>query len=385
MSIQVRPLDLKVIAKLSGQVKDIMSNTKRYSWSSLHRLVAKDGWYIFYTNDGQVFLEWVISPQSSTNDDYEIAVPAAQFNELASKPLVGSFYQISYEDGFLELSQAQRKLKIRTEPLHDYPDPTSVRASDPCWLITAALLNKNLRFVAPFIGDGNVKTSLRVATWKKNGDLIGGTLQLMVRVQGLPVPLVPMSFTQRSAKALGAFLGALTGDVQITVSEKHYYFECPTHHHRLIIARETASFREPDACGGSETEIVKVDGPRLLSGVLALEPLLPKDAYRLLFEVYGSGENAVVKISTGLEDSKSSQDEVPAIRELNGTTSTWFSVNNKFLAQALREMDGVNLTLKYYHKDKLLYIEDDRCSDTDTRRVTMLVVHSVASLREKES
>jgi hypothetical protein len=389
MSIQVRPTELKVIAKLSGQVKDTTSNTKRYTWSSLHRLVVRDGWLIFYTNDGQVFLEWAIPLDNQSDDNYEVVVPAVQFNELASKSMDGSPYYINYQDGLLELSQGQRKLKIRSEPLHAYPDPASVKPDDPTWLIQASLLNKNLGFVTPFIDEGNAKSSLKVATWTTNGDLIGGTLQLMVRVQGLPVPLVPMNFTQRAAKALSAFLSALEGDVQITVSEKHYHFECPLCHHRLIVAKETASFREPTAREDAETEVFKVDGPRLLSSVSILEALLPNDINRLLFEIRGYREDAVIKVSTAMEDSKSSQDEIPIIRETastNGSSllNTQLSVNSNFLSQALREMNGVILTMKYYNKDKLFYIEDERCNDIDTHRVAMLVVHSAASLKEKE-
>jgi hypothetical protein len=188
---------------------------------------------------------------------------------------------------------------------------------------------------------------------------------------------------------MSAFLSALEGDVQITVTEKHYCFECPIYHHRLIIAREMASFREPQDRKGAETEILKVDGPRLLSGVSILEGLLPKDINRMLFEIRGQKEESFIKISTAVEASKSSQDEVAIIRETpsaNGSnlSDAQFAVNNKFLALALREMTGVILTLKYYHKDKLLYIEDERCNDTDTHRIAMLVVHSTASLKEKE-
>jgi hypothetical protein len=387
MSIQVHPAALKVVAKLSGQVKDITSNVKKYTWSSLHRLVVKDSWLVLFTNDGQVFLEWGIPLDNTSQENYEAVIPAVQFNDIASKSLGVSPYQINYHDGLLELAQGQTKLKIRTEPAHAYPDPVVIKPDDPTWLITASTLNKDLGFVTPFIDENNA--TLKVATWTTSGDLIGGTLQLMVRVKGLPVPLVPMNFTQRAAKALGAFLAALEGDVQITVTERHYVFECPIYRHRLAIARELNSFRMPQNREGGETEVLKVDGPRLLSSVSILEAMLPKDGNKLLFGVNGNKEEALIKMSTAMEDAKSSQDEVPIIREtlpVNGDTLpvTQFSVNNKFLGLALREMTGVILTLKYYHDDKLLYIEDERCNDTDTHRIAMLVVNSTASLKGKE-
>lgn len=390
MSVRVNPSELKLAAKLTANVKDI-TGTKKFQWSSLHRLLAKDGHLTLYTTDGQNWLDWDIKIEEPTSDSYDIILPAPLFNDIALKSSDDISYEITEADGLLTLDQGNRHLSVRQETFKVYPQPQKTSNQEvQSWVIDSGFLNKNLKFITPFIDSENSQASKRVASWTLDGFLVGGSDRLMVCIKGLPAPLVNMSFSQKTAKAVIAFLNAIEGDVQVSYDGNHYIFECPDSFNKITVPVESVVFPSPKDLEGQETEIIKLDGPKLLSSISILSALLPSDSNRLLLDIKGSQEDSYLKLSTLDDDAKNSSDELPVIRdkfdldENNLPKETRISVNYAVFESALKEMNGVILEGRYYHSEKLIHLEDERLNEGDTIRIAMIPIQRASAGSPKE-
>jgi DNA polymerase III sliding clamp (beta) subunit (PCNA family) len=398
MSISVKPIHLKTAAKVSGSVKDVtpLAGKKLY-WNSVHRLVAVNNKLTLYTNDGALWLEWVVPVEGSFTEEFDIIVPAALFNEMASKSAEGALYDIDHSGGILHLTQGQRNLRLKEESNSEYPLPQSPEESvNHTWTIKTEPFMKGLKFVTPFIDAVNPTASKSVASLTTQGTMAGGSPRRLARVSNLTAPPVGISFKQKTAKSVVAFLSSLGDDVKITVDSSHYTFECPLSGHKLIVSAEAAMFPQTfQNLEGKEDEILKIDNKTITSGVSILSTLLPTDTDRLNVRIKGLGSNASIRLSTLGDDNKNSNDEFPILRtvmvrgedgvpaplEPGGPlpSDTFIAANVRVLQEALSQMDGVTLEARYYTRMRLLYIEDEKTGDLEIVRSIILNVQNITS------
>jgi DNA polymerase III sliding clamp (beta) subunit (PCNA family) len=362
MSVQVNSTDLKLVVKLSRAINETPTKGMVYTWANVHRLVARGGRFVFYANDGRIFFEWNLLSGIDPAEDFEVVVPAEPFRDLVSRSLETVPCELKLLDqGTLELNQDKRRLKIRTEPVRDYPNPGCFTGPDCLvWSINASFLKKNLQFVESFIDGESAKSRMRVATWDLDGNLRGGSLQGVACVKGLPVPKTPLNLTRRSIQSLVDFLEVLKDEVQITVAGNYYLFKCSVHYHCLILTRETEMFPELNHFQEPESEVFSVERAPLLAAVLVLSVLLLPDEDRLLFQFASSGTQSMLRVFTSLNNSQSSHDMISAVRESgpSNSGSVQFALGAPLVTTILKKMKGKTLTVKYYDKSKVVCFED---------------------------
>jgi hypothetical protein len=398
--LEVKPLDLKTAARVSGSIKDTTSSgARRNYWNSVHRLTVVGNRLQLRTNDGSVWLDWNI-PVEGNAENWDVLLPAAQFNEMASKSNEGGMYNIKKENGLIHLTQGgQRNLRLREETMQQYPEPSP--GTDPkTWEVAAEPLARALRFVQPFIDATNPTPAKSVATLFDSGLLVGGSPKKFAWVEGLKADK-PLSFKSKTAKAIADFLRHLTDTVRITIDSLHYTFECPHHGHKLVVSGENVTF--PNMMRnikGMEAEIFKVDSKMLQSGVAILSALLPAEADRLNLEIKGSGDNASLRLSTLGDDSHNSNDEFTVLRTLftgpqaDGEErpkweptaenpeppTTYLAVNCRNLLEVLNQMEGTTLTARWFDNLKLLYLEDEKTEETDIVKSILLTAQNLSNM-----
>lgn len=392
--LQLKPSDLKAVARVSGNVKDVTSSgARRNYWNSVHRLKLKDRKLKLLTNDGSIWLDWNIPIEGGGEGEFDILLPAAQFNDMASRSSEGGLYEVTRDGGILLLKQGQRNLRIREESPQEYPLPEG-GTGPRTFNVPAGPLAKALSFVSPFLDVANPTAAKTVLTWDTEGMMIGGSPKRIARVTGLPRQPMMLSFKQKNAKAVAIFLKQLEGDVKITVDDRHYTFECANHGHKILVLGETVQF--PGAMRsleGKQTETYKVDTKTLLSGVTILATLLPAEADRLNLRFKGSAENASLRLSTIGDDNRNSNDEFPIIRKLwsneSGTltdvtaqqgdaTDSWIAVNARIFQEVLNQMEGITMDATYYGRMKLLYLQDEKGEDSEITRSLLVTVQPIS-------
>jgi hypothetical protein len=397
--LQIKPTNIKDIASISGAVKDVSpGGAKKNYWNSVHRLVLKGTSLQLLTNDGSIWLTWNI-PLEAGEGEFDILIPAAQFNDVAARSAEGSLYNLTRDKGIFCLSQGKRNLRLREDSPQTYPEPEKGNGAQE-FTVNSLVLAKALAFVSPFQDVSNPQINKTVLTWYPEGFMLGGSPRRMAKVERLPKPLKMMSFKQRNARAIAAFLRKLVGDVKITIDDRHYTFTCVTHGHQIQVMEETASF--PDLIKNLEkqlTETYKIDNKTINSCVSILGTVLTTDMDRLNMRFRGKANNASLRMSTMGDDSKNSNDEFPLIRkywkyetELKDITEeseaadTWLSINAKVLQEAIAHMEGTYLDCHYYKKMKMLYIQDEvGNNETDiVRSILVTVQPSTAAEAEKE-
>jgi hypothetical protein len=203
-----------------------------------------------------------------------------------------------------------------------------------------------------------------------------------------------MSFKQKNAKAVSAFLKQLEGDVQITIDDKHYTFECTLYHHKITVLGEPYLFMAPlRNIQGQETETYKMDTKMILSGVTILSTLLPAEADRLNLRFKGIGETASLRLSTNGDETRNSNDEFPIIRRLiqTGTDGLptdagtpeivpdlWIAVNCRIFQEVLNQMEGTSLDAAYYQRYKMIYLKDEVGEANEMVRSLLVTVQPIS-------
>jgi hypothetical protein len=376
----VKPVELKTVARLTNQIKDITASNKKYTWANLHRIQAKDGRLTLFTNDGQSWLVWDLPLEEPTEDNYDVLISASQFNEIANNSLEGLPYEIREEGGFLILTQEPTQLRIREDAPKPYPETRRGQGDE--WRVQAANLIQSFNFVLPFMDSSAVQDQLAVMTWFPEGVLVGGSTRLVSHVHGLPPSPVALSFRQKVARAIIAFLKTAEDEVSIRIDGNVCHFEIPEVFRRLTVATDTATFLRPRDLSGRETDVLKIDGSRLRSGVSLLKSLLPLDMNQLLVNIEGDHDNAVMSLTTSADEKQQSRDSVPIIRDFYNPENplTRFSINQKVLESALKEMSGSILEVRYYGPhERILHLEDERLSHTDVIRTAMITVQDLST------
>lgn len=391
--LKVKPSDLKVAAKVSGGVKDVTAaGAKRHYWNSVHRLLLKDRKLTLMTNDGAIWMDWIIPIEVGGDGEFDTLVPAAQFNDMAARSAEGGLYEIRREDGVLHLIQGQRNLRIREETSQLYPIPEAGNGQQE-FIVPAAPLARALKFVAPFIDATNPTPSKSIATLDTNGVLLGGSPKRVAQVSGLPRPPFYLSFKQKNARAVAGFLGQIEGNVRVMVDDRHYIFESVQSGHKILVLGESVQF--PNLLRnlvGKETESWKVDNKTILSGVQILSALLPAEADRLNLRVRGLAADASLRLSTIGDDRRNSNDEFAIIRrfwkleagqlvervfETDQIPSSWIAVNCRVFQEVLGQMEGTTMDVKFYSPQKLLYLEDEKGEEGDILKSLLLTIQPI--------
>lgn len=387
MTVRIQPAVLKAAAKVAAQVKDTTGAGKRYSWLTLHRLVAQDGGLTLYSNDGSVWLEWRLALDEPTSDTYEILLSSTVFNDTVSKSLDNKPYSIEYGNGEWSLTQGVRQLRLRVENPQVYPDPFDGEGEQQLTTVTVPTvpLMKALRFVAPFIDPTHAKIKMQVASWTPDGTISAGSGRAVVRVRGVPAAPGVVSGKQRVVRAIAAFLAALGDQVEVTrleiTKDKDVrvlnIFACPVNGHRLIVVGESVSFptvmQDLEGCAA---DIFKFDGRSLRQGVAVLNPLLPAEADRLFLRIRGEREDSYLTLSTLADETKGSSDEFPIIRDhvIDPGSEIRVSIHHKVFEHMLNQMEGVILEGRYYPGKRRLYIEDEQAQQGDSVRAVQVSV-----------
>jgi hypothetical protein len=191
--------------------------------------------------------------------------------------------------------------------------------------------------------------------------------------KGLDRPPTPLSFTQRRAEVVAAFLSNLTGDVEIETTDSLVSFSSTSLGHRLAVSREIPAFQHPlGRLDGQEHEIIHADLKTLLNAITILGAILPATSDRLDLRVRGRGPDASIRLSTPGDESRNSSDEFPIIRGLTHAggapegspgpsdkpaTDMMFALNHRMMRKILNGMECVTVTGRYYQPQRLLHLE----------------------------
>ena len=353
--------------------------------------------------------------------EFDEGIESATFDALASQPAEGDPCEITRDEGII-LTQAgsmmfrpqdaSRNLHLPGRAGPAFPPraltgrPDAPGRASHRWTIPADPLARALAITAPFIDAKNSNESRSVATWTAEGVLEGGSPKVMAVVKGLDRPPVPLSFTQQKAELVARFLGRLTGDVEVEVTDSLMIFSCPTAGHRFLVGRELVVFDNPIArLHGKEHEIIRVDLKTILNAIDLLGAILPTDDNRLDLRVRGRAEIASIRISTPGDESRNSRDEFTIIRSFSDPSraaggssrpgdpcghaevspvpseapiaDTTFAFDRHLMRQSLNWLKCVSLTGRYYRRQSLLHLE---AQVTEQRQVVRSVYLAVQDL-----
>lgn len=393
MSVQIKPDNLKKVARLTAQVKDIqVPKSKSSPWNGLHRLQAFDDQLRLLTTDGSTFLNWKVTTEASFNDNFDVVLNAGQFNEVALH-LKDCPLQISHLDGVLSLVQEQRHMRMKVHPPVSYPNPdqpSNSPDSDPVtWNYNSLALAESLEFITPFIDDENPNPNRSVATLRANGQLDAGSGKTFGRVQGLDTIPVGLNFKRSTAERVAAFLKQVGPFVEITVCGESYMFRCLKGGHTLVVAGECHSFVDDSVqLANAEYESLKFDKDTLVASLRFLSVVVSGEGKPVGVRTRGRDEVASMRISSGGPvEAEESVDEIQVIRTFiapedikndqdEPTTDHVRDTNLKLRSTTLREimagMKGKFLNLKiYYPKFNLLRIEEEKHEGKPTRSALM--------------
>lgn len=381
MPLRIKSSDLKAATRLTSRIKDVEElDDKTLYWSTVHRLVATREKLRLLTTDNDVHLDWSIELDETDGDEFDLIVPAVQFNTVANNCVGGPLFEIHHDADVLTLSQKttpiltrdshgqslgpDRILRIRPEEVTaTYPTPPGQTGTK--WTTRAELLAQALAFMAPYVGDDDkdVDQKKKVVSWLAGGDVIAGNSHAFGFVTGLDSPPVSLNLKQGSARVVSAFLEALGGEVEIDVAGTVATFRCPSAGHTLVVPVEEVSF--PQLFKDQEKwdhEVFRTEGTILRNALKTLGVLGPREKECLELRLSGDGQSSAIYLSTLVEPGLQSRDVIPSVgrkQDMNtpgveailpdgSFADTVIPVPWESLSNALKSLDSVTVELKYF-------------------------------------
>lgn len=390
--MKIKPEDFRLATKIAN-IKDVQSTgaNKQY-WNSVYRLVAdpQKSHLTLKTTDKSLWITWNI-PVAEEMQEFDSILPSDQVDTI-SKHTEGGSYEITYSKGAVIFNQDLRHLPVVEEAQKEYPEVSKLE-NPKSFKMVSKDLSRALKFITPFIEEGNPQADKSVVTfYPERGAFVGGSLRKMARVDGVQGEC-EMSFKKKTARAVYIFAENISEEVEVMVTEDYYRFFDPHSGNELVVRADVGRFPLVDKdFSDSITDVIKADRKMLADTVSILTGLLPEGADRLDLIFKGQDETASLYLKTGGggEDSEQvAHDEFSVFRNrLQGSADKpHFAVNGKFLRAAIEQMEGTTLTLSYLGKGKgnLFTIQDEPREEQDVQRKILLSVQNwlSRSLAEK--
>lgn len=385
MSIKINPDDLRKAARVA-HIKDVLTTTAtRNFWNTVDRLTLdREGRFSLKANDGVCWITWTI-PYEGQNGAFDVLIPTDKLTEAGK--YAGDSYELSLQGGVMSLVQGSRHAQIREQAFTDYPEPEFDLDSALAWKGQTKALLTALQFVGPFVDDKAPSPNKSVCSLDpERGTLRGGSPKRIATVTGLDIPF-PMSFRQKTCKAITMFLSNIGDQVQVLSDGRHYLFQ-DDQGNELVILGENATFDiMTDDFYDQATDLFSVETKILLDSVKFLNGFMPHGSERIKVIVDQAGTEARMHLSTigasdSLGDDVNSSDDLMIVRdtELTSGEPVIFSVTAQEFNMVLDALDPKGTVEMTYFKG-LLMLED--ISDNTEVPLNKSVLLAVQDMRRK--
>lgn len=386
MSIKISPENLKQAARVA-HIKDILTTSAtRNFWNTVDRLIFdRNNGLSLKANDGVCWITWHI-PHEGDHPDFDVLIPSEKLAEAGKYS--GDSYELMLQNGTMSLVQGTRHAQIREQAQTDYPEPEFDAEVAQSWQGPTRVLLTALQFVGPFVDDLSPNPNKSVCSIDpERGTLRGGSPKRIATVLGLEIPF-PMSFRQKTCKAITMFLSNIGDTVTVASDGRHYLFH-DGNGNELILLGENATFDIlTDDFVDQITDVFSIETKVLFNSVKFLTGFMPHGSERIKVILDQDGTEARMHLSTigvadALSDDVNSSDDLQVIRDTEVTSGepVIFSVAAQQLNTVLDAFDPKGSVELSYTKGLLML--EDISTDADSP-VHKSVLLSVQDMRKKK-